>query len=178
MSSTPRARVTSRTPRLRSGVITLVLVAAASITEAQTEALPPWPPVGSIDAPTLLAPSPKEVDTKRVLNGKSATHGGVAMFARMLVADCPPEKRDRDSVARLVHDEVIPFVERERGFRGVWFFLNRDSGRFFSITLYETEDDLRAALEGIKELRTRALGALGCTPVSAESLEVITWSTP
>lgn len=95
------------------------------------------------------------------------------MFARMLVAECPAGRRDREAIARLVEGEVIPAVARERGFRGVWFFLDRDSGKFFSITLYETEEDLRAAQEGIRELRAKALSALGCTPVSAASLEVV-----
>jgi hypothetical protein len=96
----------------------------------------------------------------------------------MLVADCPPEKLDRDAMARFIEEEVIPVVERERGFRGVWFYLDPGSGKLFSITLYETQQDLGAALEGIKELRARALGTLGCIPVSAESLELITSSVP
>ncbi len=100
------------------------------------------------------------------------------MFARMLVADCPPEELNRAGMARFIEEEVIPRVEGEGGFRGVWFYLDPASGKLFSITLYETEADLHAAQEGIKELRGRALGALGCTPVSAESLEVIASSVP
>ena len=91
----------------------------------------------------------------------------------MLVAECPAERRDREAIARLVEREVIPVVSRERGFRGIWFFLDHDGGKFFSITLYETEGDLRAAQEGVKELRAKALKALGCTPVSASSLEIV-----
>ena len=60
----------------------------------------------------------------------------------------------------------------------MWFFLGPANGTLFSITLYETEADLHAAQESIKELRGRALGTLGCTPVSAESLEVIASSAP
>ena len=63
----------------------------------------------------------------------------------MLVADCPPERIDRDSVTRLIEGEVIPRVEGERDFRGVWFFLDPTGGKLFSITLYETEEDLCAA---------------------------------
>ena len=70
------------------------------------------------------------------------------MFARMLDADCPVERRDRESIARLVEGEAIPTVSRERGFGGVWFFLDHESGKFFSITLYGTEVDLHAAQEG------------------------------
>ncbi len=104
--------------------------------------------------------------------------GGAEVFARMLVADCPAERRDREAIARLVEAEVIPVVARERGFGGVWFFLDREGGKFFSITLYETEADLDAAQEGIKELRAKALAALGCTPVSASSLEVVASKIP
>ena len=76
-------------------------------------------------------------------------NGGAPMVARMLVADCPPERRDRESIAQFVDAEVIPVVEREEGFRGVYFFLDRESGRFFSITLYDTEEHLHAAQAGI-----------------------------
>ncbi len=100
------------------------------------------------------------------------------MFARMLVADCSPQKLDRNGMARFIEEEVIPRVEGERGFRGVWFYLDPASGKLFSITLYETEEDLQAAQESIKELRGRALGTLGCTPVGAESLEMIASSVP
>jgi hypothetical protein len=96
----------------------------------------------------------------------------------MLVADCQPERIDREGMARLIEGEVVPHVEGEHGFRGVWFYLDPAGGKLFSITLYETEEDLRAAQESIKELRGRALGALGCTPVSAESLEMIAASVP
>ena len=100
------------------------------------------------------------------------------MFARMLVADCPPEDLDRARMARFIEEEVIPRVQGEVGFRGVWFYLDPASGKLFSITLYETEADLHAAQEGIKGLRGRALGTLGCTPVSAEGLEVLASSVP
>jgi hypothetical protein len=41
------------------------------------------------------------------------------LFARMLVADCPPEELDRAGMARFIEEEVIPRVEGEGGFRGV-----------------------------------------------------------
>lgn len=105
--------------------------------------------------------------------------GGVGqLFARMLVADCPPEKIDPKKMAQLIEEEVIPHVEDERGFRGVWFYVNRESGKLFSITLYESEANLVSAQESIKELRSRALGTLGCTPVSADKLEVIASRVP
>ncbi len=96
----------------------------------------------------------------------------------MLVADCSPQKLDRNGMARFIEEEVIPRVEGERGFRGVWFYLDPASGKLFSITLYETKEDLHAAQESIKEFRGQALGTLGCTPVIAERLEVISSSVP
>ena len=60
------------------------------------------------------------------------------MFARMLDADCPPEKRDPDAIAGFVRREVVPVVEQEAGFCGVWFFLDSAGGRFCSLTLYAT----------------------------------------
>ncbi len=91
----------------------------------------------------------------------------------MLVASCPPEKRNAVRMSQFISDEIIPFVEKEQGFRGVWFFLDEAGGKFFSITLYETADDLQLSMKTIKELRSRVLNILGCSPVSMESLKVI-----
>ena len=44
-----------------------------------------------------------------------------------------------------IEEEDIPRVEGECGFRGVWFYLDPASGKLFSLTLYETKEDLQAA---------------------------------
>jgi hypothetical protein len=69
----------------------------------------------------------------------------------MMSADCPPERRERGKIAKILHDQVLPHVAGEQGFRGVWFFFDRQNGKLMSITLYDTEADLTKAHEDIKE---------------------------
>jgi len=48
-------------------------------------------------------------------------------------------------VRSFIKEEVIPRIEGECGFRGVWFYLDPASGKLFSLTLYKTKEDLQGA---------------------------------
>jgi len=48
-------------------------------------------------------------------------------------------------VRSFIEEEVIPRIEGECGFRGVWFYLDPASGKLFSLTLYKTKEDLQGA---------------------------------
>ena len=44
-----------------------------------------------------------------------------------------------------IEEEVIPRIEGECGFRGVWFYLDPASEKLFSLALYKTKEDLLGA---------------------------------
>ena len=95
------------------------------------------------------------------------------MFARVMSADVPSPRRERDKIAKQLAAEALPVVAREKGFQGVWFLLDHKTGKLMSVTLYDTEADMRKAHEDIKEFRAGMLQALGATHVGAESMEVV-----
>jgi hypothetical protein len=95
------------------------------------------------------------------------------MFARVLSADVPSHRRDRDMIAKKLSAEVLPVVAKEPGFKGVWFLLDHKTGKLMSVTLYDTQTNMRKAHDDIKEFRSGILGALGASHVDAESMEVI-----
>ena len=95
------------------------------------------------------------------------------MFARVMSADVPSELRDRDQIAKKLSQEALPVIAREPGFKGVWFLLDHKSGKLMSLTLYDTQANMRRAHDDIKEFRAGMLQALGASHVDAESMEVI-----
>jgi len=48
-------------------------------------------------------------------------------------------------VRSFIEEEVIPRIEGECGFRGVWFYLDPASGKLFSLTLYKTKEEIYKA---------------------------------
>ena len=100
------------------------------------------------------------------------------MFARVFSADMPKERREREKIAKLLHDQVLPMVSREDGFRGVTFFFDRHNGKLMSVTLYENEAQMKKAHDDIKEFRAGILTQLGGSHLAAENFEVIASRTP
>jgi len=95
------------------------------------------------------------------------------MFARVLTADIPEDRRDPRRVAEILQAGELPVVAREEGFQSVTFLLDRQNGKLMSITLFDSEAHMRTAHEGIRGARTGVLERLGATHVAAESFEVV-----
>lgn len=93
-------------------------------------------------------------------------------------AECP---LDRDAIEKMIpvlQDEVIPHAAADQGFRQIFFFVDHSSqpgqGNVFSITIYDSEADLDAAMrEQDGEYRFTTLARLDCTAVDARRFEVI-----
>lgn len=100
------------------------------------------------------------------------------MFARVFSADMPTARRERDKIAKLLEEQVLPMVARENGFRGVTFFFDRHNGKLMSVTLYDSEAQMKKAHDGIKEFRAGILTQLGGSHLAAESFEVIATRAP
>jgi hypothetical protein len=96
------------------------------------------------------------------------------LYARMLEARCPMGEADLDRMVPVLQDEIVAYARREPGCRQIHFFADRDSGRVFSITIFETAEDLERAMAiSDSEFRFRTLAGLGCTAVAATALDVI-----
>lgn len=100
------------------------------------------------------------------------------LWARMLKARC---KMGDESYAKLLDNlrhETTPHVTTESGFRQIYFFVDRDhhggTTDVFSMTLYNSEEDLNKAMETAdSEFRWRILGSLGCYGIDARTFDVV-----
>jgi hypothetical protein len=95
------------------------------------------------------------------------------MFARVLTADIPEDRRDPKRVAEILQAGALPIVAREDGFQSVTFLFDKQSGKLMSITLFDSESHMRTAHEEIKSARNGVLDQLGASHVAAESFEVV-----
>jgi heme-degrading monooxygenase HmoA len=73
----------------------------------------------------------------------------------------------------MLRDEVFPGVREMEGFRGMIAFGDRTTGKMMAITLWETEDAMKASEEGANHLRAATSDATSARIASVERLEVI-----
>ena len=95
------------------------------------------------------------------------------MFARVMTAEIPHDRRDPQKISEVLKAGALPIVAREDGFQSVMFLFDRHQGRLMSITLFDSESHMRTAHESIKGARVGVLDQLGATHVAAESFEVV-----
>ena len=68
------------------------------------------------------------------------------MKARMVTAQIKPGKIEE--ALRVYRDSVIPAAKQQKGYRGKLLFINEDTNKSVSITLWNTKEDLLAGESG------------------------------
>jgi hypothetical protein len=89
----------------------------------------------------------------------AVTRGG-GMYARLSTIR---SEGDIEEGRRLIRDQVLPAVQELGGFQGVISIGDATSGLWRTITLWDTEEDMRASEERANELRRQAAEAVGAT---------------
>ncbi len=92
------------------------------------------------------------------------------MFARVSTYQGPPDQID-DGV-RYAQENIVPRVHEIDGFEGVYFLVDRQSGKALSITLWESEEAMRASEEEANRLRSSAAEAGSQEVVSVDRYEI------
>lgn len=64
------------------------------------------------------------------------------MYARVVTSQLQPGKIDEG--VRLYRDSVIPAANQQQGFKGAFLLTDPNTGKGVSISLWETEADMRA----------------------------------
>jgi heme-degrading monooxygenase HmoA len=64
------------------------------------------------------------------------------MFARTTVMQGRPDSMS--DAAKIFSESVIPAAKQQEGFKGAFFFTDAMSGKGMSVTLWESEEDLKA----------------------------------
>ncbi len=92
------------------------------------------------------------------------------MFARVTVVQAPPGRVDEG--IRYVRDHVIPVAQQQRGIKGGYWLTDRKRGKTLAITLWESEETLKASEAAIAKIREESAKAIGATFPSVEVYEV------
>ena len=92
------------------------------------------------------------------------------MFARVSTFQGPPD-RTADGI-RVAREQILPAARLQDGFVGIYLLFDRESGRSLSITLWETEEDMKASEDAALRARTESAEAAGEIIVGVERYEV------
>ena len=93
------------------------------------------------------------------------------MFARVTTGQSSPERLDE--AVRYIQEQVVPVARQQRGFQGVYFLADRQTGKLLAVSLWESEEALRASEAAMEQSRSQSAQALGATMQSVERYEVI-----
>lgn len=92
------------------------------------------------------------------------------MFARMSTLEGPPDQIDEG--LRHVREQVLPQMQQQEGFKGFIALGDRQSGKVIGMSLWESEQALRASEELGDRTRGESAEAVGATVAGVERYEV------
>ncbi|WP_280295590.1 hypothetical protein [Nocardia abscessus] len=96
------------------------------------------------------------------------------LYARMMKAACPIDPETMATTVPFLQHEIVPHAMTDQGARQIFFFVDQQDNTVFSITIYDTREDLDNAMrEADSDYRFASLAKLGCTAVDARSFEVV-----
>jgi hypothetical protein len=94
------------------------------------------------------------------------------MFARLVVVQGSPEQVD-DAV-KVINERAVPGARQIPGLSAAYWALDRSSGKAVTLTIYDTEDSLKASEQVARELRERSVAEIpGAQIVSVETYEIV-----
>ncbi|CAN5896120.1 hypothetical protein BH23ACT11_BH23ACT11_01780 [soil metagenome] len=92
------------------------------------------------------------------------------MFARVSTFQGPPDQTAEG--IRMAREQVLPAARLLDGFRGIYLLFDRETGRSLSLTLWETQEDMKSSEEAAARVRSESARAVGEALVSVEHYEV------
>jgi hypothetical protein len=92
------------------------------------------------------------------------------VFARVSTFRGDPAQIDQG--INYIRESVLPSVRPDEGLEGVYHLVDRQSGKAISITLWESEEAMRATEEEANQLRAEIANAANATIESVETYEV------
>jgi heme-degrading monooxygenase HmoA len=92
------------------------------------------------------------------------------MFARISTFQGPPDQTTEG--IRVAREQILPAARLQDGFRGIYLLFDSESGKSVSITLWETEEDMKASEDAALRARTESAEVAGETIVAVERYEV------
>lgn len=93
------------------------------------------------------------------------------MFARCTIIQGQPDEADLG--IKIMQEQILPAVRELDGFQGLLSFIDRDSGKGMSFTLWETAEARQASVEAASSLRKDAVDAMTASVVGVENYELV-----
>jgi heme-degrading monooxygenase HmoA len=93
------------------------------------------------------------------------------MFARVSTITSPPDRID--DAARSFREQAVPFARQLDGFKGAYWLADRRSGTVLGVTLWESEEAMRASEAVVEPRRAQSARDFGASVQSVEEYEVI-----
>jgi heme-degrading monooxygenase HmoA len=78
------------------------------------------------------------------------------MFATVSTFQGPPDQIDQG--VRYAQENIVPTLQEVEGFEGVYLLVDRQSGKVLTITLWESEEAMRASEQEANQLRSEHRG--------------------
>jgi heme-degrading monooxygenase HmoA len=92
------------------------------------------------------------------------------MYARVSTYQGDPGQIDQGLAYDL--ENILPKVNQIDGFEGLYYLVDRESGKALSMTLWESEQTMRASEEEANRLRTESAESASATVESVQRYEV------
>jgi len=92
------------------------------------------------------------------------------MFARVSTFQGRPDQTAEG--IRIAREQILPAARLQDGFLGIYLLFDREGGRSLAITLWETEEDMRASEEAALRARTESAEVSGDVILGVERYEV------
>ncbi|HLE29970.1 MAG TPA: antibiotic biosynthesis monooxygenase [Anaerolineales bacterium] len=93
------------------------------------------------------------------------------MHARVVTVQVQPGKIEE--TIRIYRDSVVPAAKEQKGFKGALLLTDPNTGKGVSVTLWETEADLKAGeASGYYQEQIAKFGAVFAAPPAREAYEV------
>jgi heme-degrading monooxygenase HmoA len=92
------------------------------------------------------------------------------VFARVSTYQGDPGQIDEG--LDFARENILPRVQQVDGCEGIYYFVDRQSGKALSITLWESEEAMRASEEEADRLRGESAEAADATVEGVERYEV------
>ena len=98
------------------------------------------------------------------------------MFARVSTYLGDPAQIDQG--LNYARENILPRVKQVDGFEGVYYLVDRQSGKALTITLWESEEALHASEEEANRLRSESAESASATIANVERYEVGLFEAP
>ena len=93
------------------------------------------------------------------------------MYARVTTFEGPAAGIDEG--ARQAREQILPAARQMAGFKGMYLLADRSSGKALAVTLWESEDAIRASEEAANRLRQQSAAGMGEEIRAVDRYEVV-----